>query len=1446
MKSKIHIGDVNRLIGLTRVATCACTLLALLGLSARSSAETVRLYFDPALPQIVFAAGDIKSALESQGHTVQTNHLSGFTNDNWGRQIVLAITNNTSVVSNLLAEGGSPFGSLGGQAYALRTTTNSHLNYWVIGGDTNGAMYGGLQVAENISFNGLNGSYNSQETPFLTYRGMKLNLPLDKRIPTYVGGWSSYSARDAIPDVWDMTYWKTLIDQQARSRYNLLSVWVHHPFPALVSVPDYPNASLPNIQRYDGSIINLNHTQRVAFWREVMTYAHDRGMKFYFFNWNVYVDYASTQYPALTRDQANTTTIDYHYKSMQALLATYPELDGFGISGGDGMSGTEQEKTQWTWNAMGKAVHDYLTNNPSRHFNLIHRSLGTSPSVLNTIYAPLRALTNATLDMSAKYAMAHMYSTPTPRWANGDIEGCYNLGLQTFLTLRNDDYFYINWGDPKFVRDFMTGIPRTDTTVIGMYVGIDGYNPSRARLHKNPALNGQLEVERRWYMEMLWGRLSYNTNTSDQVLNNLLGRRYAIAGATATNLFNAWTLASRSLPKVTELVMKNWQLDFHWYPEGCWSDPSRGTGFRTISDATGATGGFAGQDVANASSLCNIANSAAGTCAVGKKSSYQLADEMQTDANNALAFISTVSSGGNVDLDVAIKNVKQMAYLSRYYAHKIRGATYNKAGNTAAARNEMGKAYCSWISYSQLMDEMYYGDSFRNLQVLPNWKFADAAALKEYTDLGGVGYPSCDDLFTLTTSGTNGSITLNPSGGVYSTGTVVTVTASPNFGYAFGNWSGDLSGSLSPTTITMNTNKNVTANFVVSSGDVAPWLETFTLNDGTKSHGAPTSWMATRASGKFEVSGNRFMINGASGEGVLETAPINISAGSVKASLQVQAAGGIDNSDYVRFYKIVDGGAKVLIAQQIGNFTGTNTMLDTNIVGTNLKLRIEASVSASDEYYFMDNLRVDYEAALSTFTLTISATNGSIVLNPPGGIYTTGTVVTVTANPNAGFAFNDWSGDLTGSNNSTTITMNGNKSVTANFVAVPTFTMATSTSNGAIILNPPGGVYNAGTVVTVTANPNVGYAFGSWSGDLSGSVNPTNITMNMNKSVTANFVPVPTYTLTTSATNGSITLNSPGGIYNSGTVVTVTAIPNAGYSFGNWSGNLSGSVNPTNITMSGNRSVTANFNTLPPGNMNVLFVVGSATGPSDAAISNRLQQAGYIVEVINDSASTMASATGKGLVIVSSTVGSGSVNTKFRDVTVPVINWETFVQDDFGFTTDLATDRGNASGQTSLNVTNVNHPLAAGLTAGVRTVATASGDFSWGEPGGSPIIIARLNSGGIQPCLYAYDAGAATLTGTAPARRVHLFLQNNTFASLNADGLSLFDAAVTWAIGQAAVPPSWVQPPVLQAGQLRLEWVGGTLQTTTNVAGPWSDLPGAVSPYLQPTTNPAQFFRVRQ
>lgn len=711
--------------------------------------QKVGVFYDSTVAQIKFGAGDIKTALESKKFTVEMLPLSALNAGYTDRKIVILLGSNSQAIDIFKKQGGAMPIGLGEQAYGLRTNSYPQKSYWVIGGDVNGAMYGALQISEDISAEGLNGAYNMQESPFMLNRGMKLNMPFDQRVPTYVGRWSSTSTGLAIPHVWDITFWKKLIDQQSRYRYNVLSVWVHNPFPALVKLADYPKASLPNIEGFDGFVKEWNHEKRVEFWREVMSYAKDRGMKFYFFNWNIHLEYTKTQYLNITEARTNLTTLDYMYKSMQALIATYPDLAGFGISAGDGMQRADEEfnndnalKTQWTWDAMGKAVYDYLKANPSRKFNLIHRGIGTSAELWNKQYAPLKQLPNATSNFSVKYSQAHMYSTPTPAWTSSSISAIKKQDDKTWLTVRNDDYFYINWGDPQFVRDFMVGIPQKEA-VTGMYIGSDGYTPTRTYFYKNPALNGQLEVERRWYMEMLWGRISYNPQISDDVFKKMLTKRFpSVSGA---DLFQAWTLASRPLPRVTELIMDKWSLDFDWYPEGCNSDTGRCTGFRTVFDFANMSTHKNAKitTVAKGSNLCDISNSAAGNCG-GKKSSYTVADEMQTDAETALKIAANMKIGGSQDLQLAINNIKQMAYLSLYYAHKVRGATFLKSGQTEKARSEMGMAYCRWISYTRAMEVDYLGTAFRNMKILPDWKYADAAVLKDYSDLGGLGIPSCN------------------------------------------------------------------------------------------------------------------------------------------------------------------------------------------------------------------------------------------------------------------------------------------------------------------------------------------------------------------------------------------------------------------------------------------------------------------------------------------------------------------------------------------------------------------------------------------------------------------------------------------------------------------------------------------------------------------------------
>jgi uncharacterized repeat protein (TIGR02543 family) len=216
-----------------------------------------------------------------------------------------------------------------------------------------------------------------------------------------------------------------------------------------------------------------------------------------------------------------------------------------------------------------------------------------------------------------------------------------------------------------------------------------------------------------------------------------------------------------------------------------------------------------------------------------------------------------------------------------------------------------------------------------------------------------------------------------------------------------------------------------------------------------------------------------------------------------------------------------------------------------------------------------------------TYTLSVSATNGTVTKTPNQTSYTAGQTVTLQAVPNAGYAFSGWSGDLTGTTNPATLVMNSNKSVTANFTALA-YTLAVSATNGTVTRTPDETSYTSGQTVTLQATPNAGYTFSGWSGDLTGTANPATLVMDADKSVTANFTAI-TYTLMISAVNGAVTRTPDQTSYTSGQTVTLQATPNTDYTFSGWSGDLTGTANPATLVMDANKSVTATFVVAQPG-----------------------------------------------------------------------------------------------------------------------------------------------------------------------------------------------------------------------------------------------------------------------
>jgi uncharacterized repeat protein (TIGR02543 family) len=428
------------------------------------------------------------------------------------------------------------------------------------------------------------------------------------------------------------------------------------------------------------------------------------------------------------------------------------------------------------------------------------------------------------------------------------------------------------------------------------------------------------------------------------------------------------------------------------------------------------------------------------------------------------------------------------------------------------------------------------------------------------------------DQYTLTVNTVgSGSVTKNPNQATYTYGTIVTLTASPVVGWSFADWSGDASGSDLTTTVTMTSDKTVTATFtqdpytltvnIVGTGSVTrdPDQTTYAYGNVVTLTAAPgLGWSFGGWSGD------------SSGSDLTTTVTMNDNKAVTATFTQNQYT---------------------LTVNTMGNgFVSKNPDQETYTYGTVVTLTAspdlgwnfvgwsgDASGSEPTTTVTMNGNRVVTATFTDQYTLTVDIVgDGSVTKDPDQIGYAYGTVVTLTATPDLGWSFVGWSGDASGNELTTTVTMTGNKEVTATFTDQYTLTV-NIVGDGSVTRDPDQATYTYGTVVTLTASPSVGWSFAGWSGDATGTDLTITVTIDGNRVVTATFIQ-DQYTLTVNIVgSGSVAKNPDQATYTYGTIVTLTAYPDLGSSFTGWSGDASGSGLTTTVTMTGNKAVTATF-----------------------------------------------------------------------------------------------------------------------------------------------------------------------------------------------------------------------------------------------------------------------------
>jgi uncharacterized repeat protein (TIGR02543 family) len=295
----------------------------------------------------------------------------------------------------------------------------------------------------------------------------------------------------------------------------------------------------------------------------------------------------------------------------------------------------------------------------------------------------------------------------------------------------------------------------------------------------------------------------------------------------------------------------------------------------------------------------------------------------------------------------------------------------------------------------------------------------------------------------------------------------------------------------------------------------------------------------------------------------------------------------------------VSGSDVTIVATPNPGYSFVNWTDGLTVVSTSSSTQI---VGLSSNKTWVANFNIIPAAQLAVVLSSSPPAGGSTV---GSGAFLPGTSVTIAANQNTGYTFTNWTDLLSGTVVSTspafTFVISTNRSLVANF-SINTFTITTTAVNGAVGASPNQTNYNYGTHVQLTATPNAGYAFTSWSGDASGSANPLALVMTANKNITANFTAL--YTLNTTAVNGTVAKSPNQSYYATGTSVQLAATPSAGYTFTSWSGDATGTTNPLTVSMNGNKNITANFTAIiPPVDLGTIANFGAYGG--NAGITNQ-------------------------------------------------------------------------------------------------------------------------------------------------------------------------------------------------------------------------------------------------
>jgi hypothetical protein len=427
----------------------------------------------------------------------------------------------------------------------------------VVGADANGALYGVLDVKEQLAAGKtLFQVTDKKEEPRFEFRAIKFNLP-----------WMAYRQNFCLTQqdnvVRDLKFWEAFLDMMAQNRFNVLSLWSLHPFHYMVKPKNFPEST---------SFTDIEMLSWKHFWTKLFDMAHERGIETYLIHWNTFVSPSFAAANNLMSYNArpshfgagDTSKIIERYTKeiITQVINEYPGLDGLGITLGERMGGQNPEQRR-AW--LDRTIFAGMKE-ANRKIKFVYRAplsanegSGGSTSEEND-WATREQIEGLDITNPAfvefKYNWSHGHSSPKLFIVHGGkISDKYKNPLpekyKYIWTVRNEDFYLLRWGQTDFVRDFIKN--NGDSYVGGCFLGSEVFIPAMDFMSKQGSFkNWQYHFQRQWLWYASWGRLLYNPQTPDKVFEDLLSAKYKNnIGKTA---LSAWKHASNN---------QLWFADFH-------------------------------------------------------------------------------------------------------------------------------------------------------------------------------------------------------------------------------------------------------------------------------------------------------------------------------------------------------------------------------------------------------------------------------------------------------------------------------------------------------------------------------------------------------------------------------------------------------------------------------------------------------------------------------------------------------------------------------------------------------------------------------------------------------------------------------------------------------------------------------------------------------------------